>query len=60
MTRSVAHPYHEIFETTHVVLAWSMIGLIPLHIAAALYHHYGRGDNALLRMLPGARLRSGV
>jgi cytochrome b561 len=60
MTRSVAHPYHEVFETAHVWLAWAMIGLVPLHILAALYHHFVRGDNALLRMLPGARLRSGV
>jgi cytochrome b561 len=60
MTRSVAHPYHEVFETAHIWLAWGMIGLVPLHILAALYHHFVRRDNALLRMLPGVRLRSGV
>jgi cytochrome b561 len=60
MTRSVAHPYHEAFETIHVWLAWAMIGLVPLHVLAALYHHFLHGDNALLRMLPGTRLRSGV
>jgi cytochrome b561 len=60
MTRSQAHPYHEAFETTHVVLAWAMLFLIPMHIFAALYHHYYRADNVLRRMLPGAKLRSGV
>jgi cytochrome b561 len=57
MTRSVGHPYHEAFETTHVVLAWSMIVLIPLHIAAALYHQFVRGDDVLIRMLPGTHVR---
>jgi cytochrome b561 len=60
MTRSVGHPYHKFFNTIHIGLAWAMIGLIPLHVGAALYHHFMRGDNVLLRMLPGARLRSGV
>ena len=60
LTRSQAHPYHETFQSIHVVLAWSMLGLIPLHIGAAPYHHYFRGDNVLLRMLPGLKLRSGV
>jgi len=60
LPRAAGHPYHEIFETIHVWLAWSMLGLIPLHIGAALYHHLVRGDNVLLRMLPGARLRGGV
>lgn len=60
MTRSQAHPWHEAFETIHIVLAWAMIGLVPLHILAALFHHHFRRDNVLLRMLPGARLRSGL
>ncbi len=60
LTRSAAHPWHETFETVHVWLAWAMIGLVPLHILAGLYHHLVRRDNVLLRMLPGSRLRSGV
>jgi len=60
MTRSVARPYHAAFQTIHVVLAWAMIFLIPLHIAAALYHHHFHRDNILLRMLPGVKLRSGA
>lgn len=52
-----AHAYHEIFETVHVVLGWSLVGLIPLHVAAGLYHHVALKDNVLLRMLPGTKLR---
>ena len=60
LPRHQGHPYHEFFETIHTWFAWSMLVLIPLHIFAALYHHFVRHDNVLLRMLPGARLRSGV
>lgn len=60
LPRSAAHPYHETFETVHVWLAWAMIGLVPLHILAGLYHHFVKHDNVLLRMLPGTKLRSGV
>lgn len=60
LPRSAAHPYHETFETVHVWLAWAMIGLVPLHILAGLYHHVVKHDNVLLRMLPGTKLRSGV
>jgi len=38
----------------HVYLAWSLLALIGLHVAAALYHHLGRHDRVLQRMLPGA------
>jgi cytochrome b561 len=55
-----SHQWHELFESAHKFLAWAMIVLLPLHIAAGLYHHLWRKDNVLLRMLPGARLRSGV
>lgn len=43
----------EIFEETHETLAWIMIVLVPLHVAAALYHHFVRRDPVLVRMLPG-------
>jgi cytochrome b561 len=52
--------WHESFETVHVWLSWMMIVLLPLHILAALYHHFVRDDNVLLRMLPFVRLRSGL
>lgn len=32
--------------------------LVGLHVLAALWHHFIRKDNTLLRMLPGTRLRA--
>lgn len=38
----------------HEVLAWTLIGLVLLHAAAALKHHFMSKDNTLRRMLrPG-------
>lgn len=58
MSRSVGHPWHESFETIHVILGWAMAVLVPLHIGAGLYHHFWRKDNVLLRMLPFVKLRN--
>lgn len=41
------------FATIHIVLAWSAIVLIPIHVAGALFHQFVRGDDVLKRMLPG-------
>lgn len=41
----------------HAWLAYLLIALIAMHIAAALYHHVIRGDNVLRRMLPGLKPR---
>jgi cytochrome b561 len=46
---------HEPLKSIHKVLAWSAIVLIPLHIAAALYHQFIRHDDVFLRMLPRRR-----
>jgi cytochrome b561 len=43
---------HEQWENVHVVLAWSAIVLIPLHIAGALYHQFIRRDRVFTQMLP--------
>ena len=38
----------------HVLLAnYAMLGLVGLHVVAALYHHVVRHDGVLQRMLPG-------
>ena len=37
----------------HVFLAWALLALVGLHVAAALYHHFVRRDRILQRMLPG-------
>ncbi|HET7134368.1 MAG TPA: cytochrome b [Casimicrobiaceae bacterium] len=39
----------------HVFLTWALLALVGLHVAAALYHYFGRRDRILQRMLPGAR-----
>lgn len=41
--------------TAHEILAWSMIALILLHVAAALHHHFVLRDRVLARMLPRPR-----
>jgi cytochrome b561 len=43
---------HE-FGDVHVLLAWSAIALVAIHILAALYHQFIRRDDILARMLPG-------
>lgn len=40
-----------IFGERHELLAFAMIGLLVLHIAAALRHHYVKKDGMLARML---------
>lgn len=48
-------PLRAAFDNIHVVLAWSAIVLIPLHVAAALYHQFIRRDDLLWRMIPRHR-----
>jgi cytochrome b561 len=40
----------------HAYLSWTLLALIGLHAAAALYHHFIRRDQVLQRMLPGTEL----
>lgn len=49
--------YHDIILPAHIMLSYIGIGLVGLHVAAALYHHFLRGGDVLKRMLPGMRLR---
>jgi len=50
------HPMHENFETVHVILAWSAIVLIVLHVCGALYHQFFARDDVMKRMLPGTKV----
>ncbi len=43
----------DIAFTIHNALAIVIIVLVSLHILAALYHHFFKKDNVLLRMMPG-------
>jgi cytochrome b561 len=36
----------------HKYAMWTLLGLIALHVAAALYHYFVRRDRVLQRMLP--------
>ena len=36
----------------HETAAWALIGMVALHAAAALWHHFVRRDNVLRAMLP--------
>jgi cytochrome b561 len=38
----------------HTFIAWALLALIGLHVAAALYHYFVRRDTVLQRMLPGS------
>ena len=42
-------------NTIHHYAAWTVVILAGLHAIAALFHHYGRRDGVLERMLPGPR-----
>ena len=39
------------WATVHAVLAYATLALVALHSTAALYHHYRRRDDTLMRML---------
>lgn len=39
----------------HFVMAWSVVGLAALHVAAALKHHFVDRDEVLAHMVPGMR-----
>ncbi len=43
---------HEIFHELHEINAMVLIGLVLLHLGAALYHHFVQKDTVLRRMLP--------
>ncbi len=43
----------DLFETIHGTMAWVLMGLLALHIGAALHHHFRRRNDTLRRMLPG-------
>jgi cytochrome b561 len=41
----------------HALAAYALAALVIMHVGAALYHHFVRGDGVLVRMLPGLRKR---
>ena len=51
MTRDSKKAIVESFAESHELLAWTAIILIPLHFAAALYHHFVRRDGVMKTMM---------
>jgi cytochrome b561 len=45
----------DVLSDWHVGIAWTLLGLIVLHAAAALWHHFRLRDSVLIAMLPGRR-----
>lgn len=45
-----------LLSSAHSLLAWVLIVTTALHAAAALYHHFIRRDDVLLRMLPFVKI----
>lgn len=37
----------------HTLVSYVLLGVVGLHVLAALYHHFWLGDRVLTRMLPG-------
>jgi cytochrome b561 len=60
LTRAQKTPLRHDFGTIHVILAWSAIVLVPIHVLAALFHQFVRRDDVLKRMLPGTKVTESV
>lgn len=42
--------YHELFEDTHKIIAYTLLALIVVHVLAALNHHFIKRNDVLRRM----------
>jgi cytochrome b561 len=51
--------FNNLLMPSHAILAYAAMSLVALHLGAALYHHFGRRDDVLRRMLPAARMHAG-
>ncbi|MBV8738363.1 MAG: cytochrome b [Alphaproteobacteria bacterium] len=49
------YPLSRQLHEAHVIVGLVLLGLIALHAAAALYHHFWRRDDTLAKMLPPLR-----
>jgi cytochrome b561 len=52
ITRSGNHDLHDALVTAHAMLAWTLVALVTLHVAAAIYHWKIRRDDVMRRMIP--------
>ena len=51
-------PTSEAVLKAHVIAVVTLIALVAVHVAAALFHYFIRRDGVLRRMLPGLRPRT--
>lgn len=49
---AVDKPPGHVFKTLHEVFDYSLLGLVVVHVGAALHHHFIARDRTLSRMLP--------
>lgn len=52
--------FFTLMQTTHGVLAGTLVVIATLHLLAALYHHFVKKDDVLRRMLPFTLLAGGA
>ena len=52
------HDLHELAESVHEWLFWTLVALVVAHAAAAFHHHLFQRDATLARMLPRGWLRT--
>jgi cytochrome b561 len=55
MPQSDREFWHDHLLPTHIWLSYAGMCLVVVHVLAALYHHIGRRDDVLTRMLPRRR-----
>jgi cytochrome b561 len=60
MARPERQSWHDELLPVHTRLSYLGMCLVALHVAAALYHHYGQRDDVLQRMLPRAAAGAGA
>jgi cytochrome b561 len=56
METPLPHAFWHSFRIAHTVFAYALMGLIAVHVAAALFHQFIRKDQLLLRMWPSRSL----
>jgi cytochrome b561 len=59
MSRGQRGAIHQVMLPGHIELSYIAMSFVAAHILAALYHHYCRQDDVLVRMLPEKWCRSG-
>ncbi|WP_295641419.1 cytochrome b [uncultured Methylibium sp.] len=50
---AVDKEFAKVFKPVHAILAYTLLALVALHVAAAVKHHVVDRDGLLLRMRPG-------